>query len=573
MKVSIIVPVYNTQKYVSKTLDSLVDQTLEDYEIIVVNDGSTDNSQKIIEEYVEKYPELIRAYYKENGGLGSARNYGLQYAKGEYIGFVDSDDWVDEKMYQTMYQKAINEKCDIVICDFTSIYDGWESGWRSTGYRGENVSPEKRDFMLYCLEPAVAWNKLYKKDLFYLANFKKGWYEDIATTPILLSYAEKIGYLPIQLYYYRQRNDSITYKKMDRRTLDVLEAWSEIIERVKREYREEVIRAVYFSLYNFIYFKSEFADEFVKYAKENSSLFMNNIYIKDAIKEEKIENICIKELIPKKIHYFWFGNNPKNELHEKCIESWKKYAPGFEIIEWNETNCDINECAYVKEAYEEKKWAFVTDYFRIKKMYEYGGIYVDTDTEFVSDISSLRLNNAFFAFETKNKVHAGIFGAVKNNKLIEKWLFTYKGAHLKKKDGTLDTSNTIVVRLTKLLEEYEVNLNGQEQLLTEDIKIYPPNKLTLDMFDGKCIAQHHYEASWWDVKMGITSYKHEVLKDYFAGKQTEIIHVYETDKCNINAAQEEKINSLMLQLEQMENSTCWKITKPLRGIMHLVKKY
>ena len=97
MKVSIIVPVYNTEKYVAKTLDSLVNQTLNSYEIIVVNDGSTDNSQEIIKEYTKKYPNLIQAYYKENGGLGSARNYGLQYAKGEYVGFVDSDDWRSEE--------------------------------------------------------------------------------------------------------------------------------------------------------------------------------------------------------------------------------------------------------------------------------------------------------------------------------------------------------------------------------------------------------------------------------------------------------------------------------------------
>ncbi len=570
MKVSIIVPVYNTEKYVAKTLDSLVNQTLDSYEIIVVNDGSTDNSQEIIKEYTKKYPNLIQAYYKENGGLGSARNYGLQYAKGEYVGFVDSDDWVDEKMYQAMYQKAVEEKCDIVLCDFTSIYDGWKTGWCSKGYRGPNDYPTKQEYMLYCLDPATACNKLFKKELFYCSKFKQGWYEDVATIPILFSYAKEIGYLPIQLYYYRQHNGSITHNNRDRRTLDIQGAWLEIIEKVKQEYREEIIWAVYNSIITFIYFKPVFADEFIEFAITNQKLFKNNVYVKSAIENKEIENIFIKKLIPKKIHYFWFGNNPKNELQKKCIESWKKYAPDFEIIEWNENNCDINECTYVKEAYEEKKWAFVADYFRIKRIYEYGGIYLDTDVEFLTDISILRLNTVFFAFETKTGINAAIFGAQEKNNLIYKWFFTYKGDHLKREDGTLNTSNTIVVRLTKLLTEgYNVILNGQEQVLKGDIKIYPPNVLTLNMYDGKCITQHHYEASWWGAKAGITSYKYEVLKDYFFNIQIEEIQ----DKISIEIKQEETINNLMLQLEQMKNSTCWKITKPLRGIMHLMKKY
>lgn len=100
MKLSIIVPVYNVEKYLAQCLDSLVGQTVEDYEIIVVNDGSPDNSQRIIDDYAARYPGLIVPMIKENGGLSSARNLGMNVAKGEFIGFVDSDDWVDETMYE-----------------------------------------------------------------------------------------------------------------------------------------------------------------------------------------------------------------------------------------------------------------------------------------------------------------------------------------------------------------------------------------------------------------------------------------------------------------------------------------
>ena len=106
-KVSIIIPVYGVEKYISKCLDSLVKQTLNDIEIIVVNDGTKDNSQKIIDKYVKKYPDKVKSFIKENGGQGSARNYGLKQANGDYIGYVDSDDYVELEMYEKLYNKAI----------------------------------------------------------------------------------------------------------------------------------------------------------------------------------------------------------------------------------------------------------------------------------------------------------------------------------------------------------------------------------------------------------------------------------------------------------------------------------
>lgn len=558
-KVSVIVPVYNVEKYLEKCLESLVCQTLDSLQIIVVNDGSPDNSQKIIDEYAKKYPNRVFDYVKENGGLGDARNYGVQFAEGEYIAFVDSDDWVDEKMFELMYDFAVKNGHQIVIGDMYSINDGWELGTPSKEYRGKNPSPSIQDYMLNCLNPAHACGKLYYHQLLEVQKFPTIWYEDMACIPILLSYAESIGYLQIPLYFYRQREGSITQKTNDSKTLQVMQAWDNIIEKANKFYREEVISAVYESVEAFIYFKPEFAEEFLNYVQERKELFIKNKFVQERIKEGTQETLWEKTLIPKKIHYFWFGSGKKNELFYKCLESWKKFAPGFEIIEWNESNCDINECEYVKEAYKAEKWAFVSDYFRIKKMYEYGGIYVDTDTEVVNSVVPLTVNNIFFAFETKKQIHAGIFGAVPHAPIIKEWLKTYENDHLLKEDGTLNTSNTIVKRLTKILEKkYKAVLNGQKQKLKDGIVLYQPNELTLDMHDGRCIAQHHYEASWWDVKVGNTSYKHEVLRDYFQG---------DGSYNNLDA----DIAMLRLRIEQMENSTSWRITKPVRWLGDLLK--
>ncbi len=563
IKVSVIVPVYNVEKYLEKCLDSLVAQTLEEIEIIVVNDGSSDNSQKIIERYAEQYPDRFISLVKENGGLGDARNFGLKYAKGEYIGFVDSDDWIDQKMYESMYQFAINGVYDFVICDFTSIFDGWKTGWHSAGFRGGVSVPNKHDFMINCLDPATACNKLIHKSLFQIALFYTGWYEDIATTPILMSYANSIGYLPIQLYYYRQREGSIIQSKRDKRTLGVIDAWQRAMDMVKQEYYDDCVYAVYKSIVAFLQFKAEYADEFLEYFHRNTDVFLKNALISSNIKSGAVENLQKKRLIPKKLHYCWFGGNPKSELILKCIDSWKRLAPDFEIIEWNENNCDLHANKYIEQAYEQKKWAFVADYVRLQKVYEHGGIYVDTDTELMMDPSSLRLNNAFFAFETKGAIHAGIFGAVAEHSLIKQCRDSYQKSNFLNKDGTQNTSHTIVRRITDLLMNKGAVLNGLEQTLRDGTHIYPPNVLTLNMFDGKCFAQHHYDCSWWEVKEGVKSYKYTVLQDFFSKDP----HIHSNDHSFGS-----ELASAQLRIQQLENSTSWKITKPLRFFVDWLKR-
>lgn len=560
--VSVIVPVYNVEKYIEKCLDSLVKQTLKSIQIIVVNDGSKDNSQIIIDKYVKEYPDKVFSYQKKNGGLSDARNYGVQYAQGEYIGFVDSDDWIDEKMYEVLFQFAKKENYQIVMCDLITINDGWENGHISKGYRGSNCNPEIIDFMINSLEPAHAWNKLYYYQLFEIATFPKIWYEDMATMPILISYAEKIGYLQLPLYYYRQREGSITQAVRNKHSLEVIEAWSILLKKVNQQYKKEIIYAIYKSIFNFIYFKPEYADEYLDFLKENKEIFLNNIYIKNDIKNGKVEDLTKKKLIPKKIHYFWFGNQKKDDLVTKCIQSWKRYAPDYEIIEWNETNCDIQECDYVKEAYNAKKWAFVADYFRVNIIYQQGGIYVDTDMEFTNYIDKLRLNEMFFPYETKHDVNACIFGSISGKRLLKRCIDSYKIDHLLNKDGTLNTSKTIVVRISNLLSEMtECKFDGFSCTLKNDIKLYTPNELIINVYDGKNIAIHHYIASWWDVTIGCVSYKYKVLKDFFIEEDNT------KDYYNNN----EIIKSLEWQIAQYENSTCWKITKPLRAIVNRLR--
>jgi len=239
MKVSVIVPVYNTEKYLHKCLDSLVNQTIKGIEIIIVNDGSSDHSQAIINKYCANY-SFVHGYKKENGGLGSARNFGLQVAKGEYIGFVDSDDYVNPDMYEKMYNAAIECKADLVICDFNFTEEnGHISG---TTFIKKEFNKENLSERQYCLKygRSEAVNKLYSRSLFINTNIRypKILYEDYSTTPLLIEAANKISYVPEPLYCYVQRKNSIMDQtnSFSEKNFDILKA-TEIIVASKHLFR------------------------------------------------------------------------------------------------------------------------------------------------------------------------------------------------------------------------------------------------------------------------------------------------------------------------------------------------
>lgn len=214
-KVSVIVPIYKVEKWLDRCLDSLVHQTLEEIEIIAVNDGSPDNSQAIIDRYVAQYPDKVYGYVKENGGLSDARNYGLQYAHGEYIAFVDSDDYVDVTAYEKLYNKAKEEDSEMVICGYFKVNDAdntMKSAQKGNlGYYNASAA-ESKDIIE--INAPYAWNKLVKRELFERTGilFPKGYiYEDICTMYPLLACAKKISKVDEELYYYIiEREDSIT---------------------------------------------------------------------------------------------------------------------------------------------------------------------------------------------------------------------------------------------------------------------------------------------------------------------------------------------------------------------------
>ena len=213
--------------------------------------------------------------------------------------------------------------------------------------------------------------------------------------------------------------------------------------------------------------------------------------------------------IPQTIHYCWFGHNPKPAIIKKCIRSWKKYCPDYQMIEWNEENYDLkNAPRYVKQAYEAKKWAFVTDYIRLDVLYEYGGIYMDTDVELVKPLDPFLKYDCFIGFQHERYVNTGLVtGATACHPFIEE----NKSVYLDFSFQDNDDSHQLMV-----CQEYTTNIlkahglvvpcTGQIQIV-EGIHVFPPEyfcpydhrafKLTQT---DNTVAIHHFASSWWDAE-------------------------------------------------------------------------
>ncbi len=232
VKVSIIVPFYNVEKYIEKCLTSLVNQTLEEIEIILVNDGSKDNSIKVAKDFEQKYPAKIRYYEKPNGGLGDARNFGIKFAKGEYIAFLDSDDYVEPTMYEEMYEMAIKEKSDMVECNFWWEYPNKKKEDIGVEYKNQN------DMLLKAR--VVAWNKLIKKEIYEKhpeARFAVGLrYEDVEGFYKILPYINKVSFVRKPFIHYVQRNNSIS-NTQNKKNVEMFK----VLDNVLNYYKEKNI--------------------------------------------------------------------------------------------------------------------------------------------------------------------------------------------------------------------------------------------------------------------------------------------------------------------------------------------
>ena len=243
--ISIIVPIYNVGKYLPKCIESILNQTFKNFELILVNGGSTDNSGVVCDDYAKK-DTRIKIIHKSNGGVSSARNAGLYVAKGEYIGFVDPDDYIDKNMYEKLYRLCIDNNSDIAICRFNREINGKIQNKESTEEIIElNNMEAMNELFKGNLYRFSLCNKLFSKKCFNDVLFpEERIHEDLSTTYKLFANSKKAVYINYCGYIYVRRENSILTSTYNEKRLQAFIAWDEIIEFIDKNYYEIIEQVI-----------------------------------------------------------------------------------------------------------------------------------------------------------------------------------------------------------------------------------------------------------------------------------------------------------------------------------------
>ncbi len=292
-KISVIVPIYNAQSTLVKMLESLIQQTFKDLEILLIDDGSTDLSGKICDNY-QKKDKRIKVIHQNNQGVSMARNKGLEMATGDFIGFVDSDDLIAKEMYEILYKNIIKTKADISVCSYIKY-----SKEPVFTYQKEIVTLNKVEALKSLVSDGIVnsflWNKLFKKELFRNILFPENRiYEDLYVMPLIIDKVNKIVYSKSKLYGYYQRNDSYVNTYNDNKNKNFLEYSNRLYQELLKyeslkenlkEYQNLFIYTAYLQAAKskcYSIFQAKYMDKYYKIYKENYSL-KNNYSIKRKI--------------------------------------------------------------------------------------------------------------------------------------------------------------------------------------------------------------------------------------------------------------------------------------------------
>ena len=506
-KVSVIIPVYNTEKYLPKCLDSICNQTLKDIEIVCVNDCSTDGSLAILQEYAKNDNRIKLINFTKNKGAAAARNAGIDAAIGEYIGFVDSDDFVDLDFYEKLYVKAQETAADIVKSNLM-IEEADETHKFSVYDNLQKVRENKLNFThiptSISLLQFINGNKIRFNETLKNA-------EDCVFEVMMSYYANKIEIEDATIYHYRFNQTSLnntpfySFEKIKNLalSLDNIVDFLNGVEIAENDYKEVVLSRssstikvfqekydgtlntlrTFRKLMSVVEDKLKFGLKFQD--QETLPLLEKICHSREENKTEQKEL-----LIPKKIFYVWFGGKKPNQVH-MCIQNWREKLPDFEIVEINEKSPyfdfehEYKTCKWFKDVYDRKLWAFVSDYARVKVLSEQGGVYLDTDVTIHQDITPLLKNRFFIGEERHGVISVGIFGAVPNHPYLQDILSFYQH---KIYESPLYTIPTIFT---------EVYKSGNY----DDVVIYPIRYFYPfyynEEFSPQCLTKDTYTIHWW----------------------------------------------------------------------------
>ena len=556
--VSVIVPVYNSESFLHRCMDSLVNQSLKDIEIITVNNESTDNSLEILESYAEKYPNVrvISIPHQDRAGYG--RNLGIKEAKADYIGFCDSDDVFDLYAFEKLYECAIEHKSDLVVSPFYHVVDG---DAKQVYKFDEKVSVE--DIIIrgnYAL-----WNKLYKKSLLLKSGFMPTdfCFEDFAYFPVVASYAKKISYMPDPTYYYITRSESEVNAPKSIRMLDPMKAVDYNQKHCNPKYRPVMMMAGVSRLMTALPQRWIFEDSYIRYFKDHFAEYEKNyaMYSSPGLINKISDKIdAFKNEFDSIVYISGFGKSAE-EFSDYIKET--AFYDGVRVEVLDENSCDVNENEVIRQAYAEGMYKLVAQYFAIKAINSTGGVFIYDDMVIDTPLNYLKHLKAVFVYENASEYNDSFFGGQADQSIFMDLLDSFTESYIYGKFATLSQ------RIRNLLyAKYNIPINGLTYMLKYDVSVFSALSFTYDLSNvGRFATTMHFAHK---KKMSNDIAEGEVVVD------AELLNIHigmMTHAAAANASastsaqtniQSNQVANLTRELNEIKNSNSWKFVQKLK---------
>lgn len=575
--VSVVVPVYNAEKYLRQTIDYLTRQTLRSLEFIFIDDGSLDRSMEILKEYQRKDPDRIFIYETKNVGPGKARNVGISHARADYIGFADADDFMEYDMFELMFQETRHQPCDLVYIPYYLVRDCKKR------IMGRIQGPVTNESVIFQGEVSF-WTKLIHRSLLEKAgSIPDMWFEDTAYMLVVFSYAQNIVYLDKPLYYYMKREGSITNSTENHKTLDTIRAENYALLHCSSNYRDAVAARITDRILFNLRTRWMYSVSFIQHLKTHRDDIIGNSVLEQYPKryEEALSYLKLPEQgIPLKVFVCEFGI-PLAESEKKKYES-DIFSEAYEYTVLNERNCDVASNPVVKQAYDRKNYSFVDHYFAVKRLWEQGGIYLGRSLEIEHPFDCFRPFRSFFGFLDQDHFTDRVFGCIPGDKIVGELLKTYEYPEFYE-----DVFLPLKDRLRNILTSFA----GVELCNRTNKREYPCAVFDSSVFVVKSnsnfhICTHDFSGSRDDEEY--TVLPKSTVQTLYSSSPADLSGLYREfdrvralkDKLILQRKElrkekrqmEKRIVQYEKKITLYEDSASWKMTRPMRRAGNLVRK-
>ena len=472
---SIIVPVYNREAYLKRCLESLMNQTMKEIEVLIIDDGSTDQTPEITAEFQRANPERIRSFRTENRGSAKARNLGMKEARGKYITFVDSDDYVEADAYENICRVAQEESAD-VLC--APAYR-WEEGeCQIIGHCPEGE--RDKTSIIYCTTGNL-WNKLFRREFLQRTGLEMPDLvisEDASFVMAAMTWADKVSYVDNAYYHYELSENSLSLATKERPWIvELVKTQREwLLTHINDEYHE-VIREVLQK--QFLYFfqnNQKYQDQLWEYLKQEQKFYLNeemdNVLFPNPGKQIKEILFSADQLIPQIVYLNGF--DPSFDIEKQAREIERSlFVEPCEIRVLTQDNCAVENYPFIQNALEQKNYELVGAYFGMEDILNSGGMYIGNRICILDKWNGLRVNRAFFGLDVFNTLSLQIFGGAANNTVMKKIC-----SACQIEDSSQDIFQELLEEI--LREDKEDSLNEGDQVMTyenemiknKDLRIY-----------------------------------------------------------------------------------------------------